>query len=142
MKTVIAIVLACFVAVVVSEETACQRARERQLQNRNSVIVNRCDENGNYEALQVYSDGSWKICFTPDGDVIQGPSRTIEYCECFKTRYELSKQNLPSEKLPDCKATGEFVALQSDGVSHWCVDKVTGEKTTEPRPLSRSITCD
>ncbi|XP_023229916.1 uncharacterized protein LOC111630122 [Centruroides sculpturatus] len=133
------VVLYATIAVSLGYES-CTSSRQNQLKNGNSPIIHQCDENGDYLPLQQYVDPPhWKWCFDKNGEVLMGPSRQIETCVCPLKKIASEEAGEP---VPECDKKGYFSVEQKEFASKWCVDKNTGEMTSELYPIDSRIKCD
>ncbi|XP_054715981.1 U24-ctenitoxin-Pn1a-like [Uloborus diversus] len=116
------------------EKSACEEDRERRLNATVTTesllhLVPECEENGDYAALQCFTNVDWCVCYRRNGENINTPSKSIKACECVRARDDAKTAG--DEYVPACTKEGYYRPKQCERDECWCVDK-DGNVTTEP----------
>ncbi|XP_023229926.1 uncharacterized protein LOC111630131 [Centruroides sculpturatus] len=140
MKSLFVIVVLSATIAVSLGYSSCTSSRQNQLKKENPYIIHQCDENGDYLPLQqTVVAPHWKWCFDKDGGVLIGPSKQIETCVCPVKKVASEEAG---ERVPECDDKGYFSVVQKEGANKWCVDRNTGEKTSDLYPIDSNINCN
>ncbi|XP_067134621.1 U24-ctenitoxin-Pn1a-like [Centruroides vittatus] len=115
-------------------KSKCLDHRERALETSGSKIVPKCDENGDYEALQCHSVHSNMCqCWDKDGSIIAGFHQKLLNCKCILHKTNAMKRKQENVFVPQCEENGNYAPKQcfEDTGMCWCVDS-DGKRLGEP----------
>uniref|UniRef100_A0A4Q8K8D1 U23-Hexatoxin-Hc1a_1 n=1 Tax=Hadronyche cerberea TaxID=1107879 RepID=A0A4Q8K8D1_HADCE len=138
MKSFFVICVVLVAALAVEAQTECQRQREKELAANTEIkMIPKCDENGDFEALQCFEGSKFCMCWTPSGHHVEGPSIHIKTCDCISHRerqLEYTRKGMIGTFVPQCKEDGTYAPLQCHGSTGlcWCADE-KGNRLSEPQ---------